>query len=71
MLNAKHIYKITFESRRMTIFKVSKYIGKPTFYKHEDCSILFELLYDRPYIVGITRPFKVTLDRSESYWHAD
>ena len=65
MLNAKHIYKITFESRRMTIFKVSKYIGKPTFYKHEDCSILFELLYGDPYMIEKIKIFKVVPMRGE------
>ena len=72
MLDTKYLCKFTTGAIPPATSIAVKYIGNYEYFGQE-CSHdkLFELLYDRPCIVGITRPFKVTLDRSEWYWHAD
>ena len=72
MLEAKYVYKFTSVARGPTRTKTSKYIGNPVSFEYEyHRDQLFELLYGDPFMVERIKIFKVTLDRSEWYWHAD
>ena len=62
MLDTKSLYEFTTGAIPPTTSIAFKYIGDYEYFEQK-CSPdkLFELLYDRPCIVGITRPFKVEL----------
>lgn len=62
MLDTKYVCKCTSVLGEQTSYETYKYIGNHEHFR-EECSHekLFELLYDRPCTVGVTRPFKVEL----------
>ena len=72
MLDTKYLCKFTTGAIPPATSIAVKYIGNPVSFEYEyHRDQLFELLYGDPFMVERIKIFKVTLDRSEWYWHAD